>query len=242
MPTLIHLPYSAWSERARWALDHHRLRAARVVHVPGPGELLLRARTGRWRGRVTVPVLVLDDGTVLDDSLAIGRWADANGQGPKLLADEPHALRWHAVADDLADAGRVLATRASLRDDAALREMIPGFLRVLGPLALPIARRSAQGLLDKYDPAVTSDAAAHARVEAALAGIRAGLDGRATLGPTFSWADLVVASALDFVRPRASGPLGPASRRAWTIPDLAERYADVLAWRDAVYASSRKPA
>jgi glutathione S-transferase len=54
MPTLVYLPYSPWSEKARWALDYHGVRYDQSIHVPITGELPLRLRTRRFGGRISV--------------------------------------------------------------------------------------------------------------------------------------------------------------------------------------------
>src|SRR5690349_1207690 len=101
MRTLIALPYSPWSEKARWALDHHGVAYRNEVYLPMLGEPALRLRTGRLRGRITVPVLIEEDGPPVMDSIAIARHADALGPGEKLF---PHGLdaqvdEWNDRAD-----------------------------------------------------------------------------------------------------------------------------------------------
>src|SRR6188508_1450752 len=55
---LVQLYYSPWSERARWALDHHGLAYETVEHVPFLGEIRLRRIVGKKAARATVPVLI----------------------------------------------------------------------------------------------------------------------------------------------------------------------------------------
>jgi glutathione S-transferase len=57
----------------------------------------------------------------------------------------------------------------------------------------------------------------------------------------FSYADIAYAVALQSIRPVADRwlPLGAATRTLWTVPALAEEFADLLAWRDDVYQSWR---
>ncbi len=236
MPTLTHIPFSPWSERARWALQHHGISVKRRVHLPGPGELMLRWQLGRWQGPVTAPLLRLDDGAVLDDSLAIARWADAQGTGSPLMVDEALVMEGHALGNQIAEAGRILATRNTLNSPAALDEVTPPWLRPLGGLARAIAARSAAGILRKYDPHTTPSEACVERMARALEKATARLGHRSTFGTAFSWADIAVATSLSFVEPHVSRPLGPASRVAWTQPELAARFAPLLAWRDAIYA------
>ena len=62
MPELLGLPYSPWSEKARWALDARRVPYREVTYAPLLGEPALRLKLKRWRGNVTVPVLTDDEG------------------------------------------------------------------------------------------------------------------------------------------------------------------------------------
>jgi glutathione S-transferase len=237
---LIHISFSPWSERARWALDHHGIPHRRVPYLPGLDEPALRWRLGAWRGRLTIPVLLPDDGPPLRDSLDIARWADARGSGPTLFPNglDDAILGWHALSEELAAAGRVLATRRTLADPAALAEALPPLLRRAPAIGLPIGRASARNLLRKYDPATSSDEACAATLERGLEQLRAALDGRGQLLDVPTFADVSVVAALTFVRPPEGWRgLGPASRRAWTRDDLVARFPDVLAWRDRLWSA-----
>ena len=66
-------------------------------------------------------------------------------------------------------------------------------------------------------------------------------DGRRCLLGEFSYADIAMASALQFVAPVGDEHirLGPATRRAWTDLDLAGELTDLIEWRDQLYASRR---
>src|SRR5579862_5425480 len=83
-PKLVVLSYSPWSERARWALDHHGLTYRTVQHTPFIGERRLRRLTGGRQGRATVPVLI-DGDTLLTDSWDIALYADQLGPAAKLI-------------------------------------------------------------------------------------------------------------------------------------------------------------
>lgn len=50
--------FAPWCEKARWALDHHRVPYDYTEHLPMIGELRLRSAARKWSGRVTVPLLV----------------------------------------------------------------------------------------------------------------------------------------------------------------------------------------
>lgn len=50
-----------------------------------------------------------------------------------------------------------------------------------------------------------------------------------------------MALTLQFIQPVDERfiPLGPGRRKAWSHPALAERFADLLRWRDQLYAEHR---
>ena len=67
-------------------------------------------------------------------------------------------------------------------------------------------------------------------------------DGRRYLVPEhgFSFADIAMAQVLGFVAPPARGlRIGRNNREAFHDPELAPRYADLVAWRDALYEAHR---
>src|SRR5580693_10652149 len=66
--------FSPYSEKARWALDHHRVSFQWHEHVPMAGELALRMRAGSLGKKASVP-LAVDGDVVLRDSVAIARHA-----------------------------------------------------------------------------------------------------------------------------------------------------------------------
>ena len=114
-PKLVSLSYSSLSERARWALDHHRIAYQIIDHVPVVGELRLRRLASGKKGRVTAPLLITDDAT-LCDSWDIARYADAHGVSSKLLPPERIAEieAFSRCADTAMTAGRSLLVRALL--------------------------------------------------------------------------------------------------------------------------------
>jgi glutathione S-transferase len=249
MDVLLGLSYSPWSEKARWALDVRRVPYRLRRYEPLLGEPELRARLRKPTGRVSVPVLLVDGGRALADSLAIARWADARGEGPTLFPPEHDAAieRWVRTSEDALSAGRALSLRRMLEDDDALLEMVPRPLRALRRPAILTARLGVERTLRKYGGR-TKGAPAHEQLLAAvLDELRAALAARGhakgaptTLLPAFTFADVAMAQALAFVSPPAFGlRLGHASRRTFTDAQLAVRYADLLDWRDALYEAHR---
>jgi glutathione S-transferase len=245
MHVLISLPYSPWSERARWALDHHRVSYRIQRYAPVVGEPALRVRLRRLTGRITVPVFVVDGGHALDDSVAIARFADAHGHGAPLFPLEKLAAieRWVALSDRGLDAGRVLSLTRLLGDDEGVSELVPKSLRTILPSAAPrIGAWGVRRTLFKYTRHLAPGYDARATLTAVLDELRAhvgrGTDG--TLLGAFTYADVAMTQVLAFVKPPTFGlRIGRASRRSFVDDALASAYKDLLAWRDALYERHR---
>jgi glutathione S-transferase len=237
------LDYSPWTERARWALDHHRIAHRFRQHTPMLGELGLRWRARTPDGSASVPLWVGARGRVMG-SLPIMRLADTLGESPRLMAEERRVIEIDRLVDPALRAARSRVVARTLGDREALHEAaratVPG---VLTPVAWPVAARGARFLARKHgaDPE-TAEHAHDDAIRAALLGIRAALDGGEHLGEAFGGADIVAATLLQAVVP-AHVPwidLGPATRRAWTSESLAEEFADLVAWRDGLYRRHRQ--
>lgn len=245
MRTLIGLPFSPWSEQARWALHHHRVPHRYEVYAPMLGEPTLRLRARKLRGRISVPVL-LDEGRAYTDSFDIARRADEIGEGPSLFPERhlPEIRAWNDRSQNALAAGRVLFFRRIAGDDEALYETMPPFIpSAIRPALRPVARLGLAYLTRKYAAADAFDRAERTVVDALVA-LREGLKGRAHLFDDFSYADVTSAVMLQFVAPVDERfiRLGPASRRVWTHRELRDRFADLVEWRDALYAKQRRRA
>jgi glutathione S-transferase len=127
MTELVGIPFSPWSEKARWALEVRRVPYRKVTYAPLIGELGLRRRMGKWSGRVSVPVLFDDDGRPIADSLAIAQWADTRGEGESLFPEDlrSEVLRFAELSERALAAGRALSLPRMLDDRDALLEMVP---------------------------------------------------------------------------------------------------------------------
>jgi glutathione S-transferase len=251
-PRLVALPVSPWSERARWALDHHRLDYELVLHVPFLGERRLRRlvamkKVGPTKKRATVPVLVLP-GAVLTESWDIVQHADRHGHSTPLLPDDrlQEIRRYTDLADRTMEAGRALVMRRLLASGEALDETLPPAVPLaLRPWLRPVTRFGARWFARKYDLRLDAQAEQTGVVRAALAAVRAALAGGSSyLLGSFTYADIVMAGLLQSVVPVVQPhiPLGPATRRVWTSPALAAEFADVVAWRDQLYERHRRAA
>ena len=246
MPTLYGLAQSPWTEKARWALDHHAVAYTYHEHVPLLGEVLLRMKArSRPRGKkASVPLLVDGDATFFS-SLAIAHHADSAGRAEPLFPSgtEVDVERWAALSDRIIDGGRarVLAGLRSNREAQleALPPFIPGPMR---GLLTPMAVTAAMFLGSKHEVSRDPDGEAEAVIRPALEEVRAALGGRPHLLDGFTFADLAIAASLQAVVPREGAPIGPATRVIWSNEALGRDFPDLLAWRDALYAKYRPKA
>ncbi|MCA9534855.1 MAG: glutathione S-transferase [Sandaracinaceae bacterium] len=240
--TLVGLSYSPWTERARWALAHHGIAYRYREHVPMVGEPALRLRARAPRGeRVSVPLLV-HPGGVVRDSVEIMRFADAHGGGPSLGASAPDTERWASRVEVGLAATRARVTAAILADPEALREsVLPLAPGPLAHLMKPAGALGARFVARKYGADLGDGARHEATLRAVLTDLRGALSGREHLrGDAFSACDILAATLLQGVAP-VSHPrvrLLPAQRAAWTHVGLADEFADLVGWRDRLYAAS----
>ena len=237
---LIALDYSPWSRKARWALDHHRLRYDYVEYLPMVGALYLRAKARRPFGLVTVPLLIQDElpqePRLLRDSFDIARFADGVGREDSLAVEASRG--WNEASERMMSAGRALAAVAVLEEPRAQQEILPGqFPDPLRPVLRPVARLGARYLGRKYGFAPSERIEHRRTLHRGLMELRRALEGRDHLLERFSYADVAMAIALQFVQPVQGWiPLAPVSRQCWTQEELAEEFDDLLAWRDELFA------
>ncbi len=240
------LKTSPWSERAKWALDHHGLAYETVDHTPFLGELRLRrVARGGGKKRVTTPVLV-DDGSIFMESWDIALYADRVGKGTKLIVSdqESEIRRWNDVADEAMSAGRALLIPRLRASGAALDETLPpAFPQWVRPVVRPVTRYATKWFTRKYDLRLDETPTHLAKMRSALETLRAALAKSSPyLLGRFSYADIVMAILLQSVSPVDDRyfPIGPATRVVWTREDLVSEFGDLLAWRDRLYERHRK--
>lgn len=229
--------FSPWTEKARWALDHHQIAYRYQEYTPLLSEPWLRIRAGCPRGRLSVPYLVGAAGFSLGDSFAIARQADQMGCAPPLVPLDLLAeiTEWNERSERLMRAGRAqILARTESNRDIQIESLPPHLPRPLCHLLAPTVRIGTAYLRKKYAVRLVSDE----ELEADLTALRAAIAGdpSRTLLDRFTLADIAMASALQAVRPHDSQPIGlrPAQRRAWARPALAARWEDVLVWRDTI--------
>jgi glutathione S-transferase len=217
VPTLVAESFAPWSEKARWALDHHGIRYDYREHVPLLGEPWLRWRLGKLTGRVSTPTL-LTDAASYEDSFAIAEWAERHGSGAPLLPPgrRTRSPVWNARSEAALSAGRVRVV-ARIDESPAPGPVLPPTPVVLQPLLGVATSVTVAFLRWKYD--FDTDVAASGRTLGRRSrGSAPRLAGRDHLLEGFSYADITMAVVLQMVRPVADTfiRLEPAVREVWT--------------------------
>jgi glutathione S-transferase len=232
-----------WTEQARWALDHHIIRYHYTEHTPMITTPLLRLASGRFTGNVTVPMLIAK-GRVIDDSWGIVAFADREGHREKLIPLEmsDEIRGWHDLCDIAQKANRVIATDATAHNEDAKRENLPSFIPEFARNVLtPLADMGVAYLGMKYDFRHAIIAEEKKKVREVLSKVRKALAGKNFILGEFTYADITAASTLEFVMPVNDRyiRLKPAMRDTFTQNDLANEFADLIDWRDKLYADKR---
>mmetsp|Transcript_29381 Transcript_29381/g.74913 ORF Transcript_29381/g.74913 Transcript_29381/m.74913 type:complete len:254 (+) Transcript_29381:190-951(+) len=246
-PELLSIGTSPWSLKARWALKHHGISYRTTPYQPVLGELWLRWRLGKWRGRVSVPVLFLSNGSAIDDSYSIVCWADDHGahQGATKLVPQEHSeavARFNQLSDTILFFGRQQLLQLCVESAEARKPFLPPFLpswttdwlvrtvcgRVLAKYSAESSRSSKQQVvqaLEEVRAALQNQGGSTATASGSAAGGRGStgsqeLLGRYLVGGAFSHADIAVAAALQFVKP--VGPPYNKSKSGVQPPVCAE--------------------
>ncbi len=242
MPRLVAIHYSPWSEKARWALDHHRINYREVPYLPMLGTPLLRIQMRRFSGKVTVPVLFMDD-QAIGDSYEIARYVDRVGSGAPLFPAElaSDVARWNERSEQVCHAGRALATARAAADDDALNEAVPP--QIPGPLRMTMGKVGVRYLERKYGLKDTTEAGHLDAARQALAALDQAVAESTgdTILREFSFADIAMACALQLVWPVGDEHirLGRNTRRCFTDERLMTEFPNLGPWRDRIYEQFR---
>jgi len=235
-PTLYYLPFSPWSQKAKAALRHHKLKLREHAYTPVVGELALRVRLRRARGRVTVPVMFTQSGP-LCDSWDIALYADQRGAGSPLIPESKRAeiLAWNEASERLLAAGRGIAMLRTLQAPDVAVEVLPKPVAVL--LGVRAALPAVRGFNAKYSIEETRRAEYVAVQRRELEALQQALaDGREYLLGELSYADFAMAVGMMQLRPLDETPMGPRMRATAGDAELAAEFPRLLGWRDALYA------
>ena len=242
--TLHGIRYSPWTQRARWALDHHKLPYHYKEHVVWLGEPGLRVASGRWREELTVPLLIEGKKSWMD-SFAIAHFADERGSGEKLIEGvRPEELA-EIVADceALCDFFRARFSAVILSDPELQIEMLPPWVPAVTKRAmLPVVRFATRYVQRAFDvDRVQPEERLH-EARGVLNRLRYKLvhsEFTYLIGKRFSYADIVACSALIGIQPEAGKKFGPRLTAALTHEEFAREFSDLIQWRDRVTEKHR---
>lgn len=242
---LFGISFSPWTEKARWALDYHRIDYKFEEYLPIVGELRLRVLMRKPTGRVTVPVL--KDDRWYTDSFDIARHADRIGSGDRLMPEDKlgEVAAWNARSEAALAAGRAIMMLRMAGDPEMIKAVIPkGVPAVLDPLLMPVARKGLESVIVKYRMREGEGVHESAVTEVLDALAAAVSPEQPYLLGKFSYADIAMAAVLQGVSPvdEAFMPVGLGGREAWENRAVAARYPGLLKWRDEIYARHRRPA
>jgi len=196
-------------------------------------------------GPISVPYLLgRTDGLSLADSLAITKEADRRSPDntplvPKDLASEIE--RWNERSERLMRAGRSRILERTENDKDVAMESLPAHIPpALRGLLSGSVRMGTAFLRKKYAVVAIEDESLVPDLDALRAAI-GDKAGEPLLAGRFTAADIAMVTALQAIRPHTTEPVGlaKAQRAAWARNDLASRYEDVLAWRDAILSRYR---
>jgi len=242
MRKLTGISFSPWSEKAKWALDHHHLDFQYEEYVPLFGEYLLRLKMRMPSGVLTVPVMQVGR-SWLTDSLDIAKYADRTGSATPLFPEEKRLEieLWNTRGEQATSAGRALAVLQAARDPKAASAFLPPALR---PILGGVAQKGLEAFINKYR--MREDVETHQSTF--LDGVQK-LDtalSRGTgyvVGDHFTYADIAMAMVVQFVVPVDNRymPSGPPGVDVPPNEELAARFPALHAWRDALYAKHRHP-
>jgi len=242
---LIGMTTSPWTERARWALDHHGLSYEYVPHVPLMGEPALRMSARRF-DKATAPLLVDGKRRVMG-SIEIARYADRAGKEGTLFpaGHDPEIEDWDRESEAALCAARALTLARMAVSRGAQAESLPSFVpdALRGVLA-PGSRLGIAWVQRKYAAGEEATREASRVLVAALERLERALGERRYLLGTFSFADIAMSAIVAGVRPVSLElaphiTIGPAVRACWGDPELEARFPRLLEWRDALYRDHR---
>lgn len=241
-PQLFGLKYSPWTEKARWALDHYQIDYDYIEHIPIFMNPLIRLRTLNFTGKLTVPVLA-DHLETYRNSFEIARHADRAGSNSTLFPKTKglDIESWDNHSNDALNSARILVTLKTANDSTARKEaiapMVPEpFLDIMEPLA----DAGIMYFKVKYDIAEGDATEARDNLRDVLLLLRESLKNDYLLNE-FSYADIAMSVVLQAVKPLSTSYLdvGPGTRRAWSEPELADEFSDLVEWRDMIYRKHR---
>lgn len=243
MNELMGMYFSPWTERARWALDYHKVPYRYVEYTTLLGQPLLRLKARKPFGKVSVPLLITPDQKV-NDSFEIAIYADgASGKAPLVPSAHLAEIKdWTESAELALYSARLRATRRIQASSEALADRLPGYTPdILRKAFVPMAYVATEYILHKYQLEEDGDDQLLRNMDEFFGRADQALKGRRFVFEEFSFADIVIATAIQAITPVEDKYiyLGLPSRKSMCEPDLAKKYPSLITWRDVVYEQYR---
>jgi glutathione S-transferase len=239
IPVLYCIEISPWSEKARWALDFHKLpyKPIEFISLFMAPVLKLKTLFKRKSGKkLTVPLLI-DGREVYTESFDIALYAQNKANNEQLLpkADLDRIKRLDAISERLLNVFRAqVFHRTKTNHEAKLERLI----------FLPEKQRESAAkwvdpmirFLEKKYPVDESESTV-----SLLEQIRTELNGRSYVLDEFSYADMTLAQPLQFITPLDNKyiKLGDHQRETMEDAELAKEFKDLIEWRDQLYEKHR---
>lgn len=247
IPHLVYIPYSPWSEKARFALDYCGVEYTRKPFTLMLDDWSVRLKLKRPFKNFTIPILFLPNGQAIEDSCTL---AQSLPEVSRTLFKPEHLseiLEINQLCERLLDAGRVLASQTVLHNRDAMLENIPPFVpKALRPYLLSIVHFGIYTLDQQFGVLAKDAKTQRELMHADLLKLRTIIQNKrgpqGTLFESFSFGDIAAAGALHFIKPvqHPKIKISPHTRAAMTQTDFAQEFADLLQWRDQLYAQFRE--
>ncbi len=238
-PVLYCIEISPWSEKARWALDFHKLPYEKVEYISLFMAPMLKLKTlfkRRFTKKLTLPLLI-DGSEVYTDSFDIALYAENKAKSEYLCpkADFDRIKRLDELSERLLNVFRAQVFKRTKTNHQAKLERLS---------FLPEKQRESAAkwvdpmirFLEKKYPVDESESGF-----ALLEEIRTELDDRPYVLNEFSYADITLAQPLQFVTPVGNQyiSLGDQQRKTMEDVELAKEFKDLIDWRDRLYEKHR---
>lgn len=241
---LVGMTASVATQRVLWALDYTEVPYTFEDYIPQISTPWLRARTGKWRGQISVPVLLGNSHCLLDSwdiALQINQDQPMAGLIPTQCQHEVATM--NQLSESIFNAARILMLERALQDDEALLGAFPAMFPLWArrPM-LPVMRKTFRDLQKKYGEPDVSREQQLERLGDCMTQVREQLDGKPyLLDRGFSYADMTVIAAMAMVKPvpRRDDEPTTAYERANTCEQVVQEFPDVFDWRDGVVARHR---
>lgn len=243
MNEFIGMYFSPWTERAKWALDYHQAPYKYVEYTTLLGEPLLRLKAGKAVGKISVPLLIMPHEKV-NDSFDIAVYSDGTSKKEPLVPSAHHAeiKDWTESAELALYSARLRATRRIQASSEALADRLPSYTpKALSKAFVPMAYVATEYILRKYQLEDDADEKLLRNMDEFFGKADKALSGRKFVFDHFSFADIVIATAVQAITPVDNKYiyLGLPSRKCMCEPSLAEKYPSLIKWRDEVYEQYR---